>query len=128
LAEYDAADLPVRGQAPARVVSKVSPGVRTEAHTVDPLLTDTGIPASAARLALFDARGLSASDAEALAINLLVRDMEGDRRGACAECSYLSGHGPGRWKCSDQSPVSFNYLAGLGVGGGVRSPTTSPLP
>jgi hypothetical protein len=59
-AAYDAVDMPVHGKVSARVVGKVSPRVRTEAHTVDPLLTDTGNPASAARLALFDARGLSA--------------------------------------------------------------------
>lgn len=114
-AEYDAADMPMHGKVSARVVGKVSPRVRTEAHTVDPLLTDTGNPASAARLALFDARGLTAGDSKALAVKLLVRDMEGDRRGACAECRQLVGYGPGRWKCGDRQH-GINDLAGANLG------------
>lgn len=72
----------------------------------------------AARLALFDARGVGVDDAERLADKLLVRDREGDRRGACAECRHLVGSGPGRWRCSDRAPVSVNDLAGAFVGAG----------
>lgn len=69
-----------------------------------------------ARLALFDERGLSVTDAGRLADKLLVRDREGDNRGACAECKRLVGNGPGRWRCSDQSPFQLNDLAGANVG------------
>ena len=89
----------------------IHPSLLTAANSVE-------IDTMVARLALFDTRGLNVNDAERLADKLLVRDREGDRRGACAECRHLSGHGPGRWKCNDQSPVSFNDLAGLGVGAG----------
>lgn len=115
-AAYDATDMPLRGQVSAGVIGEVSPRVRTEAHTVDPLLTDTGNPASAARLALFDARGLTAADAERLVSKLLVRDREGDNRGCCAECRQLVGNGPGRWRCADQSPSHINELAGANLG------------
>lgn len=71
-----------------------------------------------ARLALFDARGVGVDDAERLADKLLVRDREGDRRGACAECVHLVGSGPGRWRCNDRSPVNVNDLAGAFVGAG----------
>jgi hypothetical protein len=131
-AAYDAVDMPVHGKVSARAVGKVSPRVRTEAHTVDPLLTDTGNPASAARtvdplatdadkshitarMALFDARGLSAGDSAALINLLMVRDREGDRRGACAECHQLVGYGPGRWKCGDRQH-GINDLAGANLG------------
>ena len=63
------------------------------------------------RLALFDGRGLTVSEAEILADKLVLRDREGDRRGACAECKRLSGHRAGRWQCYDCTPG--NELAGM---------------
>jgi len=86
-------------------------------HTVDlPPLTDAENTRNAARLALFDARGLGVDVATRLVDKLLTRDREGDRRGVCAECRQLVGNGPGRWRCADQSPTHINELAGANLG------------
>ena len=62
------------------------------------------------RLALFDGRGLTPTEAEALADKLVQRDREAGRMGACGECRRLAGHGAGSWKCTDHTPG--NELAG----------------
>lgn len=62
------------------------------------------------RLALFDDRGLSVPEAEAVADLLVQRDRTGDRRGSCAECRRLAGHGPTGWRCTDRT--HGNELAG----------------
>jgi hypothetical protein len=85
--------------------------------TVDqPPLTDAENTRNAARLALFDARGLGVDVATRLVDKLLTRDREGDHRGCCAECRQLVGNGPGRWRCADQSPTHINELAGANLG------------
>lgn len=68
----------------------------------------------AARLELFAGRGVA--DAEKLVDRLLVRDREGDPRGACDECKHLFGRGPGRWKYGDRSPMQFNELTDAYLG------------
>lgn len=77
--------------------------------------TPTEIDLTAARLALFDARGLRVAEAEALADKLLVRDREGDRRGVCAECRRLTGSGLTKWRCTDTN-TAINDLAGANLG------------
>ena len=59
------------------------------------------IDAFTARLARFTAKGMSLSDAEALADKLVVRDREGDDRRLCLECVHLSGFGPTSWRCGN---------------------------
>ena len=54
-----------------------------------------------ARLARFTDKGMSLSDAEALADKLVVRDCEGDDRQLCLECVHLSGVGPTSWRCGN---------------------------
>ncbi len=54
-----------------------------------------------ARLARFTDKGMSLSDAEALADKLVVRDREGDDRQLCLECVHLSGVGPTSWRCGN---------------------------
>lgn len=66
------------------------------------------------RLALFALRGLTEPQADMLTDALLVRDRDGDHRGACAECVHLKGNAPGRWKCGDTT--SANDLAGANLG------------
>jgi len=50
------------------------------------------------RVALFTAKGLTSTEADALADKLLIRDREGDDRRVCLECSHLSGWA-GRRQC-----------------------------
>jgi len=50
------------------------------------------------RVALFTAKGLTSTEAEALADKLVTRDREGDDMRACLECSNLSGRN-GRRQC-----------------------------
>lgn len=59
------------------------------------------IDAFTARLARFTDKGMSLSDAEALADKLVVRDREGDDRRLCLECVHLSGFGPTSWRCGN---------------------------
>jgi hypothetical protein len=66
---------------------------------------------AAERMALFEARGLSAEEAEQAAMMLVWRDREGDTKGLCAECARLAGDRPGKWRCTDRSPA--NEVAGL---------------
>ena len=54
-----------------------------------------------ARLSKFDDKGLTASDGEALADKLVLRDREADDRGVCPECRDLSGYGSASWRCSN---------------------------
>ena len=111
---YDAVDMPVRGKVSTRVRTDTGIPAST-AHKVDqPSLTDAENTRNAARLALFDARGLGVEVATRLADKLLTRDREGDHRGCCAECRQLVGNGPGRWRCADQSPT--NELGGANLG------------
>lgn len=110
-AAYDAVDMPVHKKAAC-----VAPPAKTAIHpSLLTAATPDEIDVMVHRLALFDARGLSEADAGRLVDKLLVRDREGDRRGACAECSRLSGHGPGRWKCADRQH-GINELAGANLG------------
>jgi len=50
------------------------------------------------RVAVFTAKGLTSTEAEALAEKLSTRDREGDDRRVCLECSHLSGWA-GRRQC-----------------------------
>lgn len=116
-AAYDRAD-PVRAQVriPPRTETPEKPGIHPSLLTP---ATSVEIDTMVARLALFDVRGVGVDDAERLVDKLLVRDREGDRRGACAECRYRAGSGPGRWRCSDRAPTSHNDLAGAHLGAGL---------
>ena len=57
------------------------------------------IDAFTARLARFTDKGMSLSDAEALADKLVVRDREGDDRRLCLECRHLRG--AGSYRCGN---------------------------
>ena len=50
------------------------------------------------RLALFVAKGLTSTEADALADKLVTRDRDGDDQRVCLECSHLSGWA-GRRQC-----------------------------
>ena len=76
-----------------------------------PAMSRAEIDRMVQRLALFDDRGLSVPEAEAVADKLVRRDRTGDRRGACAECKRLAGHGPTGWRCTDHRAPG-NELAG----------------
>lgn len=111
-AAYDAVDMPKHQKVahlPPQAKADIHPSLLTAANRVE-------IDTMVARLALFDTRGLNVNDAERLADKLLVRDREGDHRGACAECRRMQGSGPGRWKCGDRAPVQSNELAGANLG------------
>ena len=54
-----------------------------------------------ARLARFTDKGMSLTDAEALADKMVVRDREGDDRRLCLECVHLSGFAPTSWRCGN---------------------------
>ena len=60
--------------------------------------TDAEIDRFNGRLALFTAKGLTSTEAGALANKLLIRDCDGDDRRVCLECSHLSGWA-GRRQC-----------------------------
>jgi hypothetical protein len=62
------------------------------------------------RLARFTDRGLSLTDAEALADKLVIRDRDGDDRRLCLECLHLKS-GAARWGCNQWT------RAGLGAAG-----------
>ena len=64
-----------------------------------------------ARLSKFGNKGLSATDSDALADKLVLRDREADDRCACLECSNLSGYGSASWRCSNWK------AAGVGASG-----------
>ena len=90
------------------------------AVTVDPdgwcwpsstAMTGAEIDNFKARLSKFGDKGLTASDGEALADKLVLRDRETDRRRVCLECRNLSGYSPGSWRCSNWKP------AGVGTSG-----------
>ena len=59
-----------------------------------------------ARLSKFGDKGLTATDRDALADQLLLRDREADDRRICLECRNLSGYSPGSWRCSNWKPAS----------------------
>ncbi|MCM2346110.1 MAG: hypothetical protein NDI95_05615 [Acidovorax soli] len=61
-----------------------------------------------ARLARFTDKGLTLSDAEALADGLVQRDREMDDRRLCLECAHLQG-AIGRWRCGNA------VVAGIGL-------------
>lgn len=111
-ASYDAVDMPQ----PAKVQpapASPDPVATTTATCAEPTAVEA--ERTAKRLALFVARGLTAAEAERLADKLLMRDREGDRRGACAECINLKGTGPGRWQCVDNNSPAINELAGANL-------------
>jgi hypothetical protein len=62
-----------------------------------------------ARLARFTDRGLSLSDAEALADKLVIRDRDGDDRRTCLECANLSRRCCGQWR---QAGIGGPVVAG----------------
>lgn len=110
-AAYDVVDMPK----PQRAAS-VTPPPNTDIHpSLLTAATNVETERMAARLALFDTRGLNVNDAERLADKLLVRDRKGDRRGVCAECCRLAGSGLTRWRCTDTNPT-INDLAGVNLG------------
>lgn len=109
---YDAVDMPQ----PAKVQpapATPQPAATTTATGSEPTAVEA--ERTAKRLALFVARGLTAAEAERLADKLLMRDREGDRRGACAECINLKATGPARWQCADNNSPAINELAGANL-------------
>ena len=64
-----------------------------------------------ARLSKFGDKGLTATDGEALADKLVLRDREADDRRACLECRNLSGYGSASRRCSNWK------AAGVGASG-----------
>ena len=90
------------------------------AVTVDPdgwcwprstAMTGAEIDNFKARLSKFGDKGLTASDGEALADKLVLRDREADDRRACLECRNLSGYGSASRRCSNWK------AAGVGASG-----------
>lgn len=90
------------------------------AVTVDPerwcwpnsaAMTGAEIDNFKARLSKFGDKGLTATDGEALADKLVLRDREADLRRVCLECRNLSGYGPASWRCSNWK------AAGVGASG-----------
>ena len=53
------------------------------------------------RLHRFTDKGLTVTEGEALADELVVRDREADDRQFCLECRHLSGYGPTSWRCGN---------------------------
>lgn len=53
-----------------------------------------------ARVGLFLRRGIDATDADDLAERLHLRDLQGDDRRLCVECSHLAGRA-GAWRCGN---------------------------
>jgi hypothetical protein len=68
------------------------------------------------RLEQFTRKGVSLSEAEALAERLVVRDRDEDDRQLCLECQHLQGD-VGRWRCANAQ------RAGMSVG-----TANAPLP
>ena len=64
-----------------------------------------------ARLSKFGDKGLTATDCDALADKLVLRDREADDRRVCLECRNLSGYGSASWRCSNWK------AAGVGASG-----------
>ena len=64
-------------------------------------MTGREIDTFKARLSRFTDKGMSATDCEALAGKLVLRDREADDRRVCLECRNLSGYSPGSWRCSN---------------------------
>ena len=62
-------------------------------------MTGSEIDLFAARLARFTDKGMSQSDAEALADKLVTRDRDSDDRRLCLECTHLGGFGRTSWRC-----------------------------
>ena len=60
--------------------------------------TDAEIGRFIGRVALFKAKGLTSTEADALADKLVTRDRDGDDRRVCLECANLSGWN-GRRQC-----------------------------
>ncbi len=54
-----------------------------------------------ARLHRFTDKGLTVTEGEALADQLVVRDRKADDRQFCLECRHLSGYGQSSWRCGD---------------------------
>ena len=90
------------------------------AVTVDPdgwcwprstAMTGAEIDNFKARLSKFGDKGLTATDGEALADKLVLRDREADDRRACLECRNLSGYGSASLRCSNWK------AAGVGASG-----------
>ena len=90
------------------------------AATVDPdgwcwprstAMTGAEIDNFKARLSKFGDKGLTATDGEALADKLVLRDREADDRRACLECRNLSGYGSASLRCSNWK------AAGVGASG-----------
>lgn len=54
-----------------------------------------------ARLHRFTDKGLTRTDGETLADELVIRDRETDDRRLCLECRHLSGYGHASWRCGN---------------------------
>ena len=64
-------------------------------------MNGTEIDLFTARLNRFTDKGLTATDGEALADKLVVRDREADDRRFCLECRHLPGYGQSSWRCGN---------------------------
>jgi len=69
-------------------------------------MTSAEVERMQARLALFTARWLTASEAEALAARLVIRHREDDDRRCCAECAHLSR--ASTWRCARARAAGLN--------------------
>jgi hypothetical protein len=69
--------------------------------TLDPGLTDRELDRFEARLKHFSRRGLTDTQAEALADLLVIRDREQDDRRTCLECSHCTGAAALAWRCGN---------------------------
>lgn len=73
-----------------------------DAATHRPATTQNAPPTSSeARLRLFARRGLSGTQADALADRLVIRDRDQDERRTCLECSHCTGAAPLSWRCGN---------------------------
>lgn len=62
-----------------------------------------------ARLARFTDKGLTLTDAEALADKLVMRDRDDDNRRTCLECAHVQG--VGRWGCGNWKQAGIGIRA-----------------
>ena len=75
-------------------------------------MTGTEIDTFTARLVRFTNKGVGLDDAEALADKLVTRDRESDDRRVCLECSHLTGHGAGSWRCGNWQAAAVSIHSG----------------
>lgn len=63
--------------------------------------TGAEIDTFTARLARFSTKGVTHTEAEALADRLVQRDRGSDDRALCLECTHLAGYGASSWRCGN---------------------------